>query len=128
VSLAVRDFAQPGEHLEAVHVRHHDVEQDQIDGVVGTKTVESAGAVLADLDGVGRRLQLELDDAADIRLVVHDENGRSTRQARHVARPLPAPADARPKSISKIHAEPVLASATSCWTFRAAAAVRGVQR
>src|SRR5690606_2448209 len=68
-----RNLPQPGEHLEAVHVRHHDVEQDQIHRILGTKTVESGRAVLAHVDVIGRGLQLELDDSANIRLVIDYE-------------------------------------------------------
>jgi hypothetical protein len=71
---AVRNLAQPGEHFEAVHVGHHDVEQDQIHGVVGTKTLQCRLAILADVDGIGRLLQLELDDATNIGLIVDYEN------------------------------------------------------
>lgn len=70
----LRERSQLGQDLEARHLGHHDVEQDQIDGLPGTKTGKRGRSILIDLHGVGPVLQLELDNAADIRLIVDNDD------------------------------------------------------
>src|SRR5690606_1160887 len=66
--------AQLAQHVQAVGVRHHDVQQHQVHRRIGPQALEGGPAIAEQLDLVRAELQLELDDPADVRLVVHDED------------------------------------------------------
>src|SRR5690606_3280492 len=61
------------EEIEAAPLRQHDVEEDEIYRFVRPDLPARGSHVADDLDVVGRTLQLDLDNAADIRLVINDQ-------------------------------------------------------
>src|SRR5687767_14137501 len=79
----MRNLAQFCEDVQSADVRHHDVEEYQIDWIFGVKSFESATAVLHQLDAVGTRFELELDNPPDIGLVVDDQDISRVYHCRH---------------------------------------------
>ena len=65
--------AQPLEHLEAVHARQRDIEDDRIERL-GGRALDAAGAVVFVRDRVAERLEVLLDQPAEIAVVVDDEH------------------------------------------------------
>ncbi len=61
------------EDLEAVHPGHHDVEDDQV-GLVGFDFLEGFGAVEGGRHLVAGTLEVDLDEADNVPLVVHRQN------------------------------------------------------
>ena len=59
--------------LEAVHLRHHDVDDHEI-GAVGRELPEGRFAVLRDQDLVAEALEVDLKELADVRRVVGDQD------------------------------------------------------
>ena len=68
----------PFQHLKAVHHRHHDVEQHEVEGLRGD-AVERDLAVRRLLDGVPLALQPAAEDVAVGGVVVHDQHARAGR-------------------------------------------------
>jgi hypothetical protein len=65
--------AQAPDHLDAVHVRQAQVEDDHI-GVAGGGELEGGGAVVGRVDLVLARLEVDHEGAHDLRLVVDHEH------------------------------------------------------
>ena len=68
--IALPDLLQ---HLHAAHVRHHQVQQDQVVGV-GGELVQAFGAVLGGIGDVAFGGQQQFQAFADIDLVVDDQD------------------------------------------------------
>jgi hypothetical protein len=70
-----------GEHIEAAQVRHHEVEEDHLDVGLTPQDLECLTPVVRERDSERALLQLHLDDAADMRLIIRDQsvNGRHAR-------------------------------------------------
>ena len=66
--------AHGGEHVEPAEVRHHEVEQDEADVGLALEHLERLAAVVGERDAKRALLELHLDDAADVRFVIGDEN------------------------------------------------------
>ena len=66
-------LADAAARLEAVDLRHHEVEEDEI-GRFAPNELERDLAVLGEDHPVAVLLELELENASDVILVVHDEN------------------------------------------------------
>ena len=65
--------AQPGEDLPAVHVRHHQVKDDEVVLLDGGPP-EPVFAVAREIDCIAGCRQSAGNELADLRLVVHDED------------------------------------------------------
>ena len=66
--------AHGGEHVEAAEVRHHQIEQDETDVGLALEHLERFASVIRERDAKRSLLELHLDDAADVRLVIGDEH------------------------------------------------------
>src|SRR5690606_23377264 len=71
---AVRHLLHLLEDIEAADVGHHDVEQHEVDRDVAAEYLEGFAAVGDAGHVIWSALELELDDPADVRLVVRDED------------------------------------------------------
>ena len=65
------------ENLESREVGHHDVEQYEVDGFVTLDPVHRRSPIPHQGNVKWRSLEFELNDAADVRLIVGDENPAS---------------------------------------------------
>ena len=66
-----------GEHVEPAQVRHHEVEQHEADVRLAPQHLERLAAVVGERHPERALLELHLDDASDVRLVIGDERVRS---------------------------------------------------
>src|SRR4051812_20984686 len=66
------------EHVEPAQLRHHQIEHGEIYPVVAVDEVQSFLAVVRETDPKWTLLELHLDDAADVRLVIGDEHMTET--------------------------------------------------
>jgi hypothetical protein len=74
---AVREAAELGKHFEPAELRQHDVQQNEIERIGLPQQCNGRGAVVAHLDIIRALFQFELDDAANVRLVIDDEDSAS---------------------------------------------------
>lgn len=82
VLFAVFLLAYLAQHLEAVHARHHDVENGEVErGAAVFDQLERCFAVGRLEDGVSVALEKVADEPADARLVVCDEYSRHKNSA-----------------------------------------------
>jgi hypothetical protein len=61
------------ENVESAQFRHHQVEQGEIHPIIGIHDVECFLTVVGERDSEGPLLELHLDDAPNVWLVVGDE-------------------------------------------------------
>lgn len=71
----MRNLAKLSQYVEAADVRHHDIEENEVDRFGGVQSVERGAGVQDEFDPVGAVLELELDDPPDVRFVIHDQDG-----------------------------------------------------
>src|SRR5688500_5704452 len=64
----------PGQHVEATELRHHQVEQHEADVGLPGQHVERFATVVRQGDPERTLLELHLDDATDVRLIIGDEH------------------------------------------------------
>src|SRR3954454_17283110 len=62
------------EHVEAAQMRHHQVEQNEIDTGITSQNVERFAPIISERHPEWALLQLHLDDAADVWLIIGDED------------------------------------------------------
>jgi hypothetical protein len=62
-----------GKDVESAQVGHHEVEQHQSDISFPTQDLQRLTPVVGECYAEGALLELHLDDAADVRLVIRDE-------------------------------------------------------
>ena len=91
-------LAEAPAHLEAVHRRHHEVEQDEIRRG-RLHLAERLFAAGGRRDLVAFPLEMMDDELADVRLVLHDQHA-----ARHGGAILPAPPRSRPEPLYAVFA------------------------
>ena len=65
-----------GQHVETAQVGHHEIEQHEPDVVLAPEHLERLTTVVDEGDPEGPLLELHLDDASDVRLVIGDERMR----------------------------------------------------
>ena len=83
-SLQAPLILQPAQHLIAVDLRHHHVEQDDVEAFL-VQPRDRLLAVLGDLDiGVALQLEIERERIAVVVVVIDDEDaGAGSRRVRH---------------------------------------------
>ncbi len=67
------------EHVQAAQFRHHQVQQREIDVLVVVDEIERLLPVVRDADSIRTLLELHLDDATDVRLIIRDQDVTETR-------------------------------------------------
>ena len=74
-----RAFVRPHarEHLESRDVRHHQVEPDHLQVHFAIQRLERLDAVIRERDPEWALLELHLDDAANVRLIIDHQDVRS---------------------------------------------------
>ena len=72
--------AQPRAQLDAIHLRHHDVEHEQVEVAVEHR-VETLPTVVRDLGRIAFGLEVFANPVGEVRFVVDDENTRCLCQA-----------------------------------------------
>ncbi len=67
------------EHVETAQFRHHQVQQCKIDVLVIIDEIERLLSVVREADFERTLLELHLDDATDVRLIIRDQDVTETR-------------------------------------------------
>ena len=62
------------EHVESAHLRHHQIENDNVGAVLTLEYVERLLSVKCHRYSEWPLLELDLDDAADVRFIIGNEN------------------------------------------------------
>ena len=72
----LQPFVRPNarEHIEPAEVRHHEVEQHEVDVRLALQQVDRFLTVVRERDAKRPLLELHLDDAADVRLIIGDQH------------------------------------------------------
>ncbi len=69
---------KPAEHFQAIHFRHHNVENDGIE-LPRKRLFQALFAGVCRGDIVAKRLEVVLDQPAELLVVIYDKNGCSLR-------------------------------------------------